>query len=457
MTGIPRWFMPLWCLVMPITSLLIVPSIQGTIPAYLMAFASLALVLPSRDNGWFESQRARYLSIALLLTGLWLLLLCGSQLAHIISDRHDFGDLSLIRNEDRRVLLRPALFTQTLYFSACICTALFFRFFFREEWMRYVFWGAWFVALYGIYEWLFFLVFKVPGDFIANRMYGDHPGSWSQTMQVGPLTLLRIKSTFGEPSWFSAAVIPYFCLALQYRRRLLAIALLFCIVFSTSTSVFVGFTFAIIFYGVLKRKPNFSLVVTALLFAAAFAILYFSFPDTFHEMFVAKLSGENLSGQARMETSAATADTEGTLTLLNRLFGIGFGYHYGGVYFAILMNTGWIGMAVYCYAFLKPVFLLPADSGGIAFKVSLATLFVLFYISVSELFLATTWMFLGLVYWQLDKSRAQVAWKPQRPPAPTEAVPKLVSTATRELARRNCSSNLAQTRLRARLRSNRVG
>jgi hypothetical protein len=113
---------------MPITSLLIVPSIQGTIPAYLMAFASLALVLPSRENAWFESQRARYLSAALLVAGIWLLLFCGSQLAHIISDRHDFGDLSLIRDEDRRILLRPALFTQTLYLSACICTALFFRF-----------------------------------------------------------------------------------------------------------------------------------------------------------------------------------------------------------------------------------------------------------------------------------------------------------------------------------------
>jgi hypothetical protein len=445
--------MPLWCLVMPITSLLIIPSIQGTIPAYLMAFASLALVLPSRENGWLETQRARYLSIALILAGIWLLLLCGSQLAHIISDRHDFRDLGLIRNDDRRVLLRPALFTQTLYLSACICTALFFRFFFREEWMRYVFWGAWFLALYGIYEWLFFLVFKQPGDFIANRMYGDHPGSWSQTIQVGPFTLLRIKSTFGEPSFFSAAVIPYFFLALEYRRRLLAVALLFCTVFSTSTSAFAGFTFAIVLYGVLKRKINASLVAAVLLFAAAVATLYFLFPETFDQMFGAKLRGESLSARAREEQSAATADAEATLTLLNRLFGIGFGYHYGGVYFAILMNTGWIGMAVYCYAFLKPVFLLPADSRGIPLKVSLATLFVLFHISVSELFLPTTWMFLGLAYWQLDKSRAHVAWTPRRPPAPPEAIARLAPTAKGQLARRNCLSNLSPTRLRgARMR-----
>ena len=184
--------------------------------------------------------------------------------------------------------------------------------------MRYVFWGAWFLALYGIYEWLYFLVFKEPGDFIANRMYGDHPGSWSQTMQVGPFTLLRIKSTFGEPSWFSAAVVPYFFLALEYRRRLLAVALLFCIVFSTSTSAFLGYTFAIVLYGVLKRKLNVSLVAAVLLFAAAFAALYFLFPNTFYEMFAAKFKGENLSGQGRIEHAAAAADAEDTLTPLNR-------------------------------------------------------------------------------------------------------------------------------------------
>ena len=83
----------LWCLVMPVTSFLIVPSIQGTIPAYLMAFASVVLVLASDEKGWFEFQRRRYLSIALLLIGIWLLLFCGSQLAHLFSNRQSFGDL----------------------------------------------------------------------------------------------------------------------------------------------------------------------------------------------------------------------------------------------------------------------------------------------------------------------------------------------------------------------------
>jgi hypothetical protein len=391
---------------MPVTSFLLIPSIQGTIPAYLLGFASAGLVMASGETGSFEVQRSRYLSVAFLWAGIWLLLFCGSQFGHLVSNRVGFGDLALIRPADTRVLFRPALFTQTLYLGACICIALFFRFFFRDEWMRYVLWGAWFLAIYGIYEWIFFLVFKHPGDFIANRMYGDHPGSWSQTMQVGPLTLLRIKSTLGEPSWFSAAVIPYFFLALHYKRKLLSAALLFCIVFSTSTSAFVAFTFALIVYGVFKRKPSGSFLVAALLFASAFAVLYLSFPETFDEMFSAKFRGDNNSGQSRLEHGAAASEAEARFTLLNRIFGIGFGYHYGGVFFAVLMNTGWIGMAVYCYAFLKPVVFLPSDHKGLPLKVCVATLFFLFYLSVSELFLPTTWMFLGIAYWYLDKALA---------------------------------------------------
>jgi hypothetical protein len=92
---------------------------------------------------------------------------------------------------------------------------------------------------------------------------------------------------------------------------------------------------------------------------------------------------------------------------MNRLFGIGFGYFYGSVFSAILVNTGWIGLAVFIYAFLKPVILLRPDNGGLALKVGVLTLFFLYYINVSELFLPTTWMFLGLAYWRLDQQRQE--------------------------------------------------
>jgi hypothetical protein len=152
MKGIPNWFVALWCLLMPVTSFLVIRSAQGTIPAYIFAFVSVGLVILGRDSGQPCLQRRHYITLAVAMGAIWLLLLCGSQLGHLISGRRDFGELFLNNQSDTRVVLRPVLFTQTLYLAACFCIALFFRFFFRPEWMRYVLWGAWFLAIYGIYE-----------------------------------------------------------------------------------------------------------------------------------------------------------------------------------------------------------------------------------------------------------------------------------------------------------------
>jgi hypothetical protein len=409
MKSLPSWFMAIWCVLMPVTSFLLIPSAQGTIPAYILGFASVFLVILSREGGRPSTQQTHYFKVALVMAGIWLLLLCGSQLGHLVSNRHDFGDMFLNNPSDTRVVLRSVLFTQTLYLVACLCIALFFRFFFRAEWMRYVLWGGWLLAIYGIYEWLFFLIMGQPGDFLANRTYGEdlHTASWSQAIQLGPFNLLRIKSTFGEPSFFSAAVIPYLFLALEYRRKWLSAALLFCVVFSTSTSAFIGLPFALIIYSVFQRKLSSSIAVVILLFAAALATLYFVFPDTYDSMFTAKMNADNTSGDIHQEATQAMNETVKTFTFMNRLFGIGFGYYYGSVFSAVLINTGWIGIIAYCYAFLRPVILLRPDSGGLALKVGIATLFFLYFVNVSELFLPTTWMFLGLAYWRLDQQRQE--------------------------------------------------
>jgi hypothetical protein len=394
---------------MPLTSFLIIPSAQGTIPAYVLAFISVFFVILSRNEGIGSSQRIHYFAVILAITGVWVLLLCGSQLGNIFSNRHDFGDLFLNNPGDTRVVMRSVIYTQSLYLAACLLIALFFRFFFRPEWMRFVMWGGWFLALYGIYEWLYFLIFKQTGDFIANRTYGEtlRTGSWSQFIQMGPFSLLRIKSTYGEPSFFSAAVIPYLFLALENKRKWLSAALFFCTVFSTSTSAFLGFAFALVIYSLCQRKLSFSIGLILLFFAVAFALLYFAFPETYEAMFTAKLNGENSSGEEHQVMAEAMNDTLRTMPITNRIFGIGFGYYYGSVITTVLINTGFIGVIVYSYAFLKPAISLRAENGGLALKVGVATLFFLYFINVSELFLPTTWMFLGLAYWRLDQQRLE--------------------------------------------------
>jgi hypothetical protein len=228
-------------------------------------------------------------------------------------------------------------------------------------------------------------------------------GSWSQAIQIGPFNLLRIKSTFGEPSFFSAAVTPYLFLAVQHKRKLLSALLLFCLIFSTSTSSFIAFPFALLCYSLFQKKLNGSVAWLLILFVGVLATLYFIYPETFASMFTSKISGENDSGQLHQEANQATSEQVATFTVMNWVFGIGFGYYYGNVFNNVLINTGLIGFGVYIYAFLKPVFLLKSDAEGLPLKVCVATLFFLYFINVSELFLPTTWMFLGLAYWRLDE------------------------------------------------------
>src|SRR6516164_6463434 len=301
-----------WLTLMPVNSFVVIPAIQGTTPAYLLAFVSLLLVfVPGYSAATAEIRRA-YIKAILCLSLLWLLDLCLSQMVNLSGPPDYIWTATLINPNDTRAAFRSTIITQSIYLAACISVFLFFRYQFQERWWKYVFWGAWLLAIYGVYEWLYFLVFQTPGDFIANRSYADTPGSWSQTLNFGPLTLLRIKSTQGEPSFLSVVVLPYLYLAAEQRRRCLAAVLLFVAILSTSTSAFFG----------------------------------------------------------------------------------------------LLFNCGLSGFVLFAFAFLLPVFRLASTDRGIALKTGLAVMFFLFLISVAELFLPTTWMFLGLAYWQLVRPKS---------------------------------------------------
>jgi hypothetical protein len=288
--------------------------------------------------------------------------------------------------------------------AACVCVFLFFRYQFQERWWKYVFWGAWLLAIYGIYEWVYFLVFQTPGDFIANRSYAETPGSWSQTLNFGGVNLLRIKSTQGEPSFLSVVVLPYLYLAAEQRRRLLTAVLLFVAIFSTSTSAFFGLVFGAIVTALFRRKFSWRDLLLVCCIATAFAVCYIAFPDIYANLFSDKLAGATESGEKRQFSLLGVIENFFELPVLQWFSGVGFGYTYSNVAISLLFNCGLSGLALFAFGFLFPIFRLPSDARGIALKTGLAVMFFLFAISVAELFLPTTWMFLGLAYWQLARS-----------------------------------------------------
>jgi len=399
-------YVAFWCVVMPITSFLIVPSIQGTVPAYILGFVSLVFVLIKFKTDGLNEKNQKYLYLLLSVGFAWLLLMVGSQLGNIIDGRRDFPGASLINDLDEKIVFRSALFTQSLYLGACVLIFLYFRLYFRSEWMKYVFWGAYLMAAYGVYEWVYYLIFKQPGDFIANRMYGeDHPGSWSQTMEVGGLSLLRIKSFYGEPSFYSSAIILYLMAAINANRFWLICLLIFNGLFSTSTTCYIGLGVCLLFHSILSPKGRALGICLLVLMIGAVVTISCLVPDTFNGMFTDKISGANESGEMRIQANYDTMQLLGGFSPMNWLFGIGFGYAYNQVDTAVLTNTGVIGVIIFWWAFLKPVVCLPREGIAGAYKTAIFGVFFLFNLTLSELFLPTTWMFLGLAYKALDEYR----------------------------------------------------
>jgi len=425
-------YVAVWCFVMQMTGTLLIPFIQGTIPAYMLALGSTAIVFLKIRSWNVPPIVVRYLISFSIFLALWLLLLGGSQLGLLLSDRRDFGLVYMVDPIDNTIVLRSTLFTQSLYLLCCVLIALYFRYFFQEKWMRYIFWSAYFLALYGLYEWLFFLVTHESGDFLVNRtFFGGHTASWSQTMSFGGIDLLRIKSTMLEPSVFAAAVIPYFFLALEHRKMVLASLLFFTAVFSTSTSCYIALVACLLirsFWTGELRWVYLAVLVLVGIFLGSMALFY---PDVFRDLFHDKLAGLNASGAGRLGDILSGLDLLSTYTVPNWIFGIGVGYAYLRVPDAILINCGLLGLGAFLWVFCRPVFLLPITPGYGGIRTALFGILVLFAISLTEFYIPSTWMFLGLAYYKLDEYRrnqriqARSVAPTQRPPVKEEPTPGL--------------------------------
>jgi hypothetical protein len=393
-------YVAIWCIVMPITGTVLLPGVQGTIPAYMMAFGSMIFVYRRVRSGEIPAPVIRHFWTLLSVILLWLTLMVASQLGLMASGRHDFDDNS--------VLFRRTMFTQSLYFFACVLIAIYFRNFFKPRWRRYIHWGGYFLAAYGIYEWLFFLVFHESGDFLVNRTFGDeHTASWSQSISFGGFQLLRIKSTLGEPTFFTAAVLPYFFFALDDRKVALSCMLLFAAIFSTSTACFLTLPTVLLIKAFWTGKIRWDYLAILGFFALILGGMALHFPDTFRDMFLDKFSGNNDSGAVRRDNAIALADLYQSFTVPNWIFGIGFGYCYLNLYDAMLVNTGIIGLVAFLWTFGRPALFLPTTPGYEGLKAGLVAVLLLSGISLSEFYLPPTWMFLGVAWYYLADHRRQ--------------------------------------------------
>lgn len=402
-----------WGLVLPISSILVLPFLQGTTPAYLLA---LFLILPPISFLLMGLDAAsRFYRTLLYLVLAFLAYTAVAQLALDAVDLWHLSSIPLVDPSDKSIVLRRTLVTQSLYLLAAACTFVFVRMFYRPSWDRYLLTGATLLALYGIYEVAFFAATGTSGDFLTNRTFGGGwwTGSYFQTIAIGPLVMQRLKSLTGEPSMYAFTVLPFWIYCIHMHRVWLGSLLLLTLLLTTSTTAVLGLVLYVLFrllrYGPRDRFALGSLVVGLLVALAVLTGSEFA-SDAFKKVLAAKLSLQTDSGLARFQSFRDGMDAFFAAPVMTQLFGFGFGYARStDMLSTIFINIGAVGFVATVIAFFYPAFALGSGYRNDGLRAALMVVFATMMISVPEFSYLSTWLFLAIAYRQLDIEAASAA------------------------------------------------
>lgn len=427
-----NWYFYAWALVLPIQSVLVVPFVQGTTAANLFALALLfppiALLVMS-----FDGARNFYKTL-LWIVVIFVAFTAIAQLSLASLGLRSLWRLHLIDPLDKTVVLRTTLFTQSLYLLAAVTTLVFVRWFYRRRWDRWFLAGAILLALYGIYEVCFFLIAHRPGDFLSNRMFGGgyHPGSWFQTIALGPILMQRLKSLTGEPAMYAFTILPFWIYALHTGRMKTHWLLLLSLLLTASTTALLGIALYLAMRVAWFQKiDRFTLLAAAglLTVAGLWAMDVKFVVDAVDKVLIRKFSLESVSGTARLTIFRHDIGNFLDAPLGIQLFGVGWGYTYGSTMLGtLLINAGVIGVCIAFAVFLYPIFRLGDDIREQGLKAAVLVILVTLMAAVPEYGYLSTWLFLGIAYHEALKVREVPA--PERF-APIAPEPSVVQEATR--------------------------
>lgn len=413
-------------LLLPIQSVLLVPSIQGTTAANLIAFFSIVLCFLYDGDG----RRDRYLFGWVSFLVIFALGYAASQVFAAISFESRLLDLPLVDERDQNtVLFRSSTFTQLLYLFADIASFLLFRRFLNGcRYRSALFAGALLLASYGFYEVLYHGVSGSSGDFLTNRVFGEleRSGSLVQTMQLGTITLQRLKSLTGEPSMYALTILPYWIYAIHTGHKRTSYVLLFSLLLSTSTTAYLGVGFyalwrlsATLYSRIRRRVCQYRLrnwiIGTAILLVLSIAFWDHTL-DLISKVFSDKLSAQDQSGAERYETFARSLGAFAKMNFGSKLFGCGFGFiRSSDLFSTVLFNIGILGLLLYTLLFAIPILRLANTYENLGLKLALFVIYIVSMVSVPEWSYLSTWLFLGLAYGQLSNQhaprRGPLTWK----------------------------------------------
>lgn len=426
-----------WLVFLPLTSVVIVPSVQGTTPANIFALLS---VIPVLDRLLVDAPAQRRHLRTLTCVFALLISIAVSQLALSMSHLTpvDFAHVQLASTASG-FYLRPSLLTQSAYLIVGFITFAFFWTHYRPDWDRFLLSGALLLATYGFVEVAYSASTGRTGDFLSNRsfMEGSFSGSLVQFHSLLGPSMMRLKSLTGEPSMYAITIAPYAMLAIHRGRMWVAMFLVVSMLLTVSTTAYLGLmmilAFACFHYG---RERAWAIMVEAFVACAVATLAFLLFKeqlvDLIHRVVVTKFTDESASGTIRsfQVTSAFRLWTEGTI--LTQLFGVGFGFvRSADLATTLIVNVGVVGLIAWSVLFGVPLvrrIRRPHHDDWAAWASGITL--VLMLLAVPEFAYPVTWAFLGIAYQHTFADRAGV--RPQEAHDPIKNGAELRTNRSRE-------------------------
>ncbi len=396
--GLSSLWLKATLLVLPVTSFIAIPSVQGTTPANLLILLALFPLAGPLLFGLEGYGRllARLLPFMLVLGVLFM----ASRFALLYATDGLTG-LSLTNPRFVLPLTMTANLTQSLYLAVGLTLFLLAARYYDAGWDSAIFAGAWFLLAYGFIDWFAQSFLGINADLLSNRSFEvgrfEMPGSLRQTLSIAGLPLLRFKSFTGEPSMFALTALCYLALAIARGRHRLAAALVLALLLSFSATAYAGLLVYALFFG---RRLSFGQVAPAIgLALAALAIVAWADWDGFargvDHLFISKLMGESHSGSARLHSLLRHLQAWCSAPL-PFLVGYGFGTARStDLLSTLLVNVGLLG-TIGVLALLGRVLASAYRQQRWAEMLGLATVFGLMLAAVPEFAYLPPWLLAGI-------------------------------------------------------------
>lgn len=407
MNKISDKFFFIWVFFIPITSFVVIPSVRGSLFSYFLAIISpIIYIYKKKFFGNYSINIIKFIYF-------WLIFLCISQLANSIWNI-DLTQLTLVHSIDYNIkLFRDSMFSQSLYLMLGFLTFCYVKTFYNEKWDKWIIYSGSVFAAYGIYEFIFFIIFNMNGDFLSNRIFNLGVSINAQFISLAGITFQRLDSLSPEPSMYAFTMLPFFIFSIHRGASKILIFLMgVSLLLTTSTTAYLGLFVYILYLGFFIKKTKriyIFIFIMLLLIIMMCNIMYDYIYDVIQFMILNKLSffdsslavgGSGIySSLERGNNFMNNIDFWLNIDIIHKLFGIGFGFiRSTDLCTTLLINTGIIGMIIYCVFVLKNFLIKPKNFIEIGNNSIILVLFIIMMISVPEFGFLSFWLFLGIIY-----------------------------------------------------------